>query len=146
LEVVYQGRSTGAFTVPVVSAAPELFSADGSGTGSVAGINQDGTLVAQSAAQRGSVVSLFGTGLGMLRETLADGTVPGRAIPLRASVSVTIGSVPAVVQYAGTGGDTVAGVTQLNVVVPMTLAPGMYPVIASINGVSSQTALTLTIR
>jgi len=67
-----------AVTVAVEEAAPGLFTADGTGLGQGAILNQDNA--ANSAARpaaRGSVVQIFGTGEGTAQEVYAGSTVPG---------------------------------------------------------------------
>ena len=72
---------------------------------------------------------------------VAPGVVFQGSAPLVNSVAVTIGGVAAVVSYAGLVG---TGLYQLNVAVPA-LANGSYPVVASVNGVSSQSGVVLKV-
>jgi uncharacterized protein (TIGR03437 family) len=57
-------------------------------------------------------------------------------------LKVTIGGVQAAVQYAGM---TMAGVYQLNVVVP-DLADGDYPAVATVGGRSTKVGAYLPVR
>src|SRR5262249_33404856 len=63
MQVIYNGVKSNVATVPVVSSAPGLFTADASGKGQAALLNQDGSLnSASSPAALGSVVVFFATG------------------------------------------------------------------------------------
>ena len=63
------------------------------------------------------------------------------AAPLANTVAVTIGGANAPVSYAGMVGP---GLYQINVQVP-SLVAGAYPVIAIVNGVSSQSGVMLRV-
>ena len=91
-------------TLPMANAAPGIATADASGAGQGAILNQDGTPNSSATpAPPGSIVSLFGTGEGWTSPQLVVGdfsiSTPYQT-PLQ-RVSVTIGGQPAVVTYAG---------------------------------------------
>lgn len=127
ITVVYNGVTSNAITVNVASAAPALFSIDGSGKGQVAAINADGTINADAnPASRGSIVMLFCTGEGETNPAGVDGQInagPTYPAPLLPA-SVTIGGVSAQVLYAGGAGGAVAGLCQINVKIPEAVSPG----------------------
>ena len=56
-----------------------------------------------------------------------------------------IGGLDAPVVYVGAALQAVAGLLQVNVRVPA-LAPGTYPVVLLVGGVSSRAGVTLTVR
>ena len=59
-------------------------------------------------------------------------------------VSATVGGVPAIILFAGqTAGSF--GVTQINLLVPDSLEPGVYPVVVTVNG-SASTPAQLTVQ
>jgi uncharacterized protein (TIGR03437 family) len=60
--------------------------------------------------------------------------------------TVQIGGQNAVVQYAGVAPYLVAGVVQINVVIPNGLPPGYNPVVVTIGGNSSQQGVTVAVR
>ena len=62
-----------------------------------------------------------------------------------ARVTVTIGGLAAEVRYAGGAPGQIAGVMQLNVVVPGGLA-GAVPVVLTVGGVPSQDGVTVAVR
>ena len=65
------------------------------------------------------------------------------ASPTAFAVTVTIGGKPATVVFAGLSG---SGLDQLNVTIPADLADGDAAVVATVNGVSTQANLYLTIQ
>jgi uncharacterized protein (TIGR03437 family) len=148
LEVQYQGQSTSTMQIPVAPTAPGLFTADRTGTGQGAILNQDASLNSPAnPALRGSIVALYGTGQG---ETDPDGQedeIPGDALATVLSpVQVTIGGQPAKLLYAGDA-PTLAGVMQINVRVPAGIKPGgAVPVVVTIGGVNSQPGVTLAVQ
>ena len=126
------GTSSAPVSVALAATAPGLFTANGSGRGQAAAVNQNGTPNGDGApAAAGSVLSLYETG---------DGQTP----PL-APVSVTIGGVPATVQFAGAAPGVIAGVLQVNVTVPSGLS-GTVPVVVTVAGVSSQPGVTIVVK
>lgn len=144
LQVWNNGIPSAALSLTVASTAPALFTRDGSGEGLVAVINEDGSI--DTAAPRGSVVSLFGTGGGLFPGA-ADSEVAGSASTLSASVQVSIGGQNAQVLYAGAAPDLVDSVFQLNVQIPSGIAPGSgLPVSVTIGGQSSPQGVTIDVR
>jgi uncharacterized protein (TIGR03437 family) len=90
----------------------------------------------------GDVLSLFGTGFGPASGSPDTGTVFSGAYPTDNSVTVTIGSTPAEVIWAGLVGP---GLYQINVRVPSSLPDGDQPVVAFIGGLSSQSSALLKV-
>jgi uncharacterized protein (TIGR03437 family) len=113
-------------SVAVVDTAPALF-ADASGQ--AAATNEDGTLnTASNPAARGSIVVLYGTGIG-------DGLQP---------VSAQIGGSPADVLYTGAVVGY-PGIFQVNTRVPFG-TPGIVNTLVRVGQVSSQGGVTLAIQ
>ncbi|HUJ23075.1 MAG TPA: glycoside hydrolase family 44 protein, partial [Bryobacteraceae bacterium] len=78
VQVQYQGVRSDALEVPVVEAAPGIFTNDASGTGQGAILNQDGSRnSAANPAARGSVISIYMTGEGQTDPPGFDGKVAG---------------------------------------------------------------------
>ena len=148
MTVVYQGRSSTAVTLPVAASAPALFSADSSGKGNGAILNQDNSVnSASNPAAKGSVIVLFGTGEGQTDPHGIDGRIASAVYPKPlGSVKVTIGNVQADVRYAGAAPFEVAGVFQINVVVPGNITSGAVPIVVSVGNASSQPGLTVSIQ
>jgi uncharacterized protein (TIGR03437 family) len=60
---------------------------------------------------------------------------------------VSIGGQNAVLQYAGSSGDAVAGLLQVNAVVPLNVTPGSaVPLMVSVGGVPSQSGVTIAVQ
>jgi uncharacterized protein (TIGR03437 family) len=143
VSVIYQGKTSSVSTLSVAPSAPGIFTANASGSGQAAALNQDGTLnSAANPAPAGSVITLYATGEGQTSPGGVDGQIAGLknlASPLQ-PVSATIGGLPAVIDYAGAAPTLVAGVLQVNVEVPAGFAPGSsIPVVLQIGGVNSPT-------
>jgi uncharacterized protein (TIGR03437 family) len=146
--VEYQGQTSAPVTVPVAAVAPALFTQDSSGKGQAAASNQDGTLNGPAhPAKAGGYISLWLTGAGLTNPSGVDGQ-PGAA-PLSkpvAPVAVTIGGAFAAVQYAGQAPYAVAGVMQINALIPSGLQPGsVVPVVVQVGSVSTQAGVTVAV-
>jgi uncharacterized protein (TIGR03437 family) len=129
--------------VNVAPTAPSLFTYDASGSGQVAAINVgDGTLnTAGNPARIGDFISFFATGAGQTSPGGVDGKLAPLTLPIpapSAKVSVTIGGVPAVLNYAGGVPGAVAGLMQINAQIPKGVTPGGYvPVVVTIGDSST---------
>jgi len=147
--VTNQDKVSVTVSVPVQSAAPALFSLDGSGHGQAAALNQDGTVNGPSTPiRRGGAVVLFGSGFGDWKENVPDGTLVSSTLPTpKASVSVTIGGVPAKVLYNGGAPGLVSGVVQINAEVPESVTPGeKVTVVVTAGDKSSTASATIAVR
>ena len=106
-------------TSQVFAAAPGLFTADGTGAGQAAAINQDGTInSASNPAPIGSVISLYATGGGQTSPAGVDGQVSTSPLARQSlPVQVYIGQqiVTTQLQYAGPAPGEIAGLMQINV-------------------------------
>jgi uncharacterized protein (TIGR03437 family) len=87
-------------------------------------LNEDGTVNApDNPAARGSLISLWATGMGRLTQPVEDGAIQSAASPLELPVrAVFSGSGNAEVLYAGAAPGMVAGVSQINLRVPTNIA------------------------
>ena len=142
------GRLTNLLTMNVAAAAPGFFTANSSGQGGGAFLNEDGGLNTDaSPAERGSIVVLYATGLGVMRPTMSDGELAGPpyAEPA-ASYKVRIADRECKVLYGGAAPGLVAGLIQLNVRVPADIAPGVVPVTLEVNGARSTRTVSVAVR
>jgi uncharacterized protein (TIGR03437 family) len=149
VQVEYAGVRSFPVELPVVAANPAIFSLEMSGRGPGAILNEDGSVnSAANPAEKGSVVSIYATGEGQTDPWGVDGRVAGDRPPKPLlPVSITIGGVPAEIQYAGGAPTLVAGVIQINAVVPSNVASGpSIPVVLTIGEASSQEEITMAIR
>jgi uncharacterized protein (TIGR03437 family) len=123
--VAYQGETSAAFTVPVALSAPSLFTSNQTGAGQAAAINADGTVnTAANPVKIGGYISLYATGEGQTAPAGIDGKLGGSTpiLPVR----VTVGGLPATVQYAGGAQGQVSGLMQVDVQIPAGVQPGGY--------------------
>jgi uncharacterized protein (TIGR03437 family) len=148
--VNYLGSLSNAVTVPVLNEQPALISVDGSGKGPVAAVNQDNTLnTAAHPAPKGSVVTIYGTGVGQQAGYTVFPTgarAPGTSGFVGNYTFSVGGSAAAPATYAGPT-PTGIGLAQFNVTIPASSPGGAVPVIVtSSNGVSSQTGTTIYVQ
>jgi uncharacterized protein (TIGR03437 family) len=148
-EVEYQGQRSTPVRINVGPANPGIFTQSATGTGQAAAVNQDGSVnSATTPAQAGSVLTLFATGEGLSLPTGPDGRqVPSNAPKPIQQVSVTIGGVPATVEYAGGSPGSVAGLLQVNVRIPAGVPAGAtVPVVLRVESTGSREGVTVAIR
>jgi uncharacterized protein (TIGR03437 family) len=109
--VEYQGVRSRALTLPVVASLPGLFSANASGRGQAAALNQDFSLnSASTPADPGSIVVLYGTGEGSTLPVSVDGKVAEAPLPRpELPVNVTVGLRPATPSSTLTSVTTIPG-------------------------------------
>ncbi len=149
IRIEYQGRRSAVAGLWLNESAPGIFTADSSGKGQGAILNQDGSRNSpENPAARGSVVMIFGTGEGTTVPPGVDGAIAGAMPPKPAlPVSATIGGAAAEVQYAGAAPGLMAGVFQVNLKVPegTTLGPAV-PVQVGVGQNSTPAGVTLAVR
>jgi len=145
IAVTVNGRTSNAVNVPVMAAAPGLFSA-GNGRALVQNsdysLNQPG-----NPTMAGGTVIAYLTGSGPVSPQVTDGAATGYDPKVQAmsSTSATIGTYAAQVSFAGLAPGFV-GLVQMNIVVPSGLAAGDYPLTVTINGQTSNSALISVTR
>jgi uncharacterized protein (TIGR03437 family) len=149
LQVEYQAIQSAPFILGVTGTSPGIFTLDGAGAGQGAIVNQDGTLNGPAnPAATGTVVSIYGTGEGQTDPLGVDGSIVS-SLNLRhplAPVAVSIGGQNADVIYAGSAGNQVSGMFQVNVRVPSSITPGgSVPVTITIGG-STQSGVTMAVQ
>jgi len=134
--------------LPTNLAAPALFTADGSGKGQAAAVNQDGTPNSvANAASAGSLVTAYGTGFGATTPTSNDGMVTGFDLDgIALPVGVAVDGKEAKVTYAGSAPGLVAGVSQINFQIPSGLEPGAAGVVVSAGEFNSAAVVTIAVK
>jgi uncharacterized protein (TIGR03437 family) len=149
---------TAPFTVTVIPEDPGVFTFGGLGQGQGAVLNFDsstGSMVingGKAAAPRGSTVVIYVTGMGDLASAVANGEVASGAINLAdGTARVDIDGQPAVVSYSGTAWGAVAGLVQINAIVPPTVRTGAaIPMTVSIGSAissrRSQPGVTIAVK
>jgi uncharacterized protein len=120
VRVEFGANDSAVVTMPVASSSPGMFGI----------LNQDYSInTATRAAERGSVVMIFGTGI-------------GNDLPVR----VTIGGHNAEVLYAGPAPGLVEGVAQVNARVPAEVSVESVPIVLWVGGRASGSAVRLAVR
>lgn len=146
--VLAGGQASAPVTLNVALAVPALFTADTSGSGQAAALNQDNSYnSAKNPAAAGSVVTLFATGEGQTSPAGTDGLIANSTYPAPvAPVTVTIGGVAAEVLYAGAAPQETAGVLQVNVRIPAGVAHGANAVVLTVGGISGRAGVTVAVQ
>jgi len=105
---------------------PGIFTADASGTGQIAAINEDFSLnSAANPAAPGTVLSFYVTGGGLPETPVADGQVMGSdLVRLKAASYARVGKLPAEVVYAGSIPTAVNGAVLVQIRLPKELLGG----------------------
>jgi uncharacterized protein (TIGR03437 family) len=132
LEIEHQGRRTTPITLAVSGADPAVFVSTPYGRGNAQARNEDGTANdPQHAAARGSVVTLYTTGISV------TGNLP---------VEAHVGGHPAEVLSIDLSA-TQPGVVEVKLRVPQTLdAASFHPVVLHVGDLFSQPGVGLAIR
>jgi uncharacterized protein (TIGR03437 family) len=133
------GGASNSVTVPVLGAAPGLFSTS---SGHAVVQNSDFTLNDPSnPAKVGSTIVAYLSGSGPVSPAVADGaaTPLGPLVSATSPSSATIGSSTAQVAFAGLAPGFV-GLVQVNIVVPSDLQTGDYPLAIMIGNETSNSA------
>jgi uncharacterized protein (TIGR03437 family) len=147
--VKYNNVSSNAITVPVANTVPGVFSADMTGSGGGAILNPDSSYNSSAnPAAPGTIIALFLTGLGALNPVHADGAVVSdwTATTLQYRPSVTIGGQPATIAYQGPAPLEVAGLYQINCVIPPGTPSGPAEVVVTADSRQSQPNLTVAVQ
>lgn len=115
------GQVLGALTIPTEVASPGFFTRDETGTGQIVAQNEDGSPNENvNGATRGTVVKLFGTGLGRIPNMPQDGKAPTADIPAGSRPIVQFGARPLAdgdIKFFGLAAGMV-GMFRLDIVVP----------------------------
>jgi uncharacterized protein (TIGR03437 family) len=149
LQVVSQGQVIAQLPLTVVVAVPAILTLDSRGAGPGAILNQDSTVNSPSnPAAPGSVVSGFATGAGQTGPPGIDGQVATVILPSPLlAVSVRIGGLDSQVMYAGAAPGIIAGVIQVNCVIPADIPSGpAIPIVLNVGTASSPAGITLAVK
>jgi uncharacterized protein (TIGR03437 family) len=146
VQVKYLGQTSNGIALTQVATAPGIFTANSSGSGPGAILNSNLSVNSPSnPASPGSTVVLYVTGEG---QTIPAG-VTGQVTPNSTSFirpvqapTVTINGQPAQVAFYAEAPTLIAGVLQINVVIPTTAGTGDLPVVVTIGNVPSQLTST----
>jgi uncharacterized protein (TIGR03437 family) len=130
------------FRLRVVAAKPGIYTVSGNGLGAAAALNQDGSLNTEAnGAAAGSVVVLYGTGLGPIDGAAVDGAAATGAALARVfgegQLLATVNGVEAKILYAGAAPGLIHGAAQVNLELPAGVGAGRQRVRLSARGRSS---------
>ena len=146
VEVEFNNGRSIPVNLPVVPAKPAFFTADSSGRGLAAALNQSGSVnTAANPANPGDIVVFYGSGEGLTNPALPDGAIAAAVNALRLPAAVRIGGRSAEVIYAGSAPGLVAGVFQLNVRLPDDLPAGNQPVELTVGSATSPAGVTVAV-
>jgi len=113
-------------------------------------LTSNGSIYPTASAKQGSYATIYVTGTGEISQPIASGVpvATGTAVSNlptpRLPINVTVGGVPALIQFEGMTPGTI-GLIQVNFVVPTTVDPGVQPVVITAGGYPSAAAnLTVT--
>lgn len=131
----------------VIPAQPGLFSADGTGTNGVAALNQNGSFNSPvNPAERGEIITMYGTGGGQMSPPGLDGKVSDALSNLNGTLLVEIDGRPATVLYAGNSPGLIQGVIQFNVRIPTDVRGGALSVVVKVGLQESRLGTTVWVR
>jgi uncharacterized protein (TIGR03437 family) len=150
VQVLYEGVASQGVTVSVTDSDPAFFMAPVFSKTQIAAINKDGSNNSSAHPEaRGNTLVMFATGEGQTTPAGIDGALAITA-PLphpNLAVSVTIGDIAAVVDYAGAAPGEIAGVMQLNVEIPANAPTGSaVPVKLMVGTNSSPASTTIAVK
>jgi uncharacterized protein (TIGR03437 family) len=142
--VTHNGTVSPPFAVTTVQNAPSIFAYNAGGKLFAAATHADGTLLGDPSisaglkALPGETIILYANGLA----PSPSGNIIASPIPYIGPVTVTVGSIATIADYAGL---VAAGEFQLNVRVPAALPSGNFEVVIQVAGQSSTSGILLPI-
>jgi uncharacterized protein (TIGR03437 family) len=156
LQVGYVGGwyTTNNPNVQIIATAPGIFTAAATGTGQAAALNSDNTPnTTSNPASAGSAVQVWMTGEGQTSPPgitgsvtcsagcATTGQIPKPLLP----VTATVGGQPAAVSFYGEAPGLVAGVMQVNLVIPPNTPSGAVSLSITV-GSSTQAGITIAVK
>ena len=153
-QVEYGDQRSNAFNLDLAASAPGIITADSSGSGLAAALNEDGTVNGpDNPASPNTIVQFFFTGEGETIPKGVDGKVaddPNNLPKPVLMVSAQIDNQPADIVYFGASPGRIAGAAQADLRVPPTVAPdprpGQVSVVITVGNASTQQGVTIWVR
>ena len=147
LTISRAGQLIVAITEPVALAAPAIFTQGGTGLGPAAAVNQDGSLNTPSnPAPRGSIISVYLSGAGQTNPLGLTGAINSTPASTVLPTTATIGGIAAEVLYSGPAPGLIAGVSQVNLLVPVGLEASLAaPIFIQVGTASTQDGVAVSV-
>jgi uncharacterized protein (TIGR03437 family) len=145
----YNGVQGGTLGISAADSAPALFTANATGTGQIAALNQDYSVNSPSRpAEPNTVVQLYATGGGPWTESIPDGQIIGsHLVAPKAPVYARVGKLPAQILYVGTAPSLVNGALQINILLPKEMIGGpAVPIQISVGNYTSPPGTTFAVK
>jgi uncharacterized protein (TIGR03437 family) len=153
LQVEYLGQRSSPVAIPVTPAVPGIFTIDGSGAGPAVVLNQDNSInTAINPARRGDIIVFYVTGTG---QTL-PASVTGKVTPLKLNgfimqqplpITVLIGNGKGLITYDAAAPGLIAGVSQINVLIPADAPIGAtVPLTIQVGSATSRSGVTVAVK
>jgi uncharacterized protein (TIGR03437 family) len=148
LQISVNGFRSNSAQMQIGDSMPGIFTQNSSGSGPGAILNEDDSInSAANPAKKGSVVTVYATGLGLLNPPLPDGAIAGSTLSMQAQpVTALVDGQEADVLYAGTAPGLVAGASQINVRIPPNTRSGAVSVTIVMVPGSSQENVTVAVE
>ena len=144
VQVTVAGVSSQSVQVNKQQFAPAFFMFPMDGSKYIVATHADNSPVGSaSPARPGEEIVLWGTGFGVTKTSAPSGQVVSAPAMLANAVTVTIGGLPATVDFAGL---VESGLDQINVEVPAGLPAGDQLVVARVGGVPTQANVYITVQ
>jgi endo-1,4-beta-xylanase len=148
MQYEFHGIKSNAAATPVTRTAPALFTANSSGKGPGAILNQDFSLnTAANPVEKNGIVSLFGTGAGETNPKGIDGRLAAEpyAKPVL-PVTVDVDGQTAEVLYAGDAPGLASGIFQIAIRIPPNSRSGDVSIVVKVGDTPSQPGVTVAVR
>jgi uncharacterized protein (TIGR03437 family) len=148
VQVEYNNQTSAQYNIPLSPSDIQIFTQNASGSGPGSILNQDFSVnTATNPAAKGSIVSVYGTGAGLVSPGVIAGDVATDvlsfvSLPFAASVN----GEEAVVMYAGSAPSLVYGVDQFNVQLPADAPSGAVSIIVKVGDSASQANVTVFVK
>jgi len=160
MSITRGGVTSNAIILRVTDTAPGIFTANASGQGQGAILNQNNSFNGPgSGALKGSVISIYATGEGQINPPGVTGSVTSSTPPYPKPVATpvtlvfvvpgpggTTVNVPATITYAGEAPALVSGVLQVNAVVPASVPSGANTIVLTVGANSSPSVVTVQVQ
>jgi uncharacterized protein (TIGR03437 family) len=143
--VSVNGGNSNTISVPVATAAPGLFVRnDLPGAAVVQNFPEFSLNDPTNPIKAGGAIIAYLTGSGPVSPAQSDGAPAGGLVTATAKATAKIGAAAADVLFTGLTRDFI-GLVQMNITVPATLAPGIYPLSITIDGQTANSG-TVAVR